>query len=219
MSVPGIGVALFSVAIVSGQSSSALIVDRLGLGPHGRQPITLWRILSALIGLSAVFVAVSGGLDQTKTLSIWLVMMCFVAGAGVSVQQAINGRVSKASGEPFVAAWFNFITGTTILFVVFILMSVLGVIEIVALPSGPAWLYIGGFAGVIFIATTAWVVGKIGVLRLSLLTIAGQLVGSLLLDLVVNGYLEAPLILGVILAFAAVSVNAIRRPGESANRQ
>ena len=40
LSVPVIGVALFSVALVSGQSASALIVDRLGLGPHGRQPVT-----------------------------------------------------------------------------------------------------------------------------------------------------------------------------------
>jgi bacterial/archaeal transporter family-2 protein len=212
VSVPVIGVALFSIAVVSGQSSSALIVDRLGLGPHGRQPMTRWRVLSALIGLSAVFVAVSGGVDQTQRPPTWLVIMCFVAGVGISIQQAINGRVSKASGEPLVAAWLNFITGTSILLAALLLMSAVRVIDITALPSGPVWLYIGGFVGVIFIATTAWVVGKIGVLRLSLLAIAGQLVGSLLLDLFVNGELEGSLIAGVLLAFAAVSVNAIRRP-------
>ncbi len=209
LSVPVIGVALFSVALVSGQSASALIVDRLGLGPHGRQPVTLWRLLSALIGVSAVIVAVSGRLRSTE-IPIWLVTLCFVAGIGVSIQQAINGRVNDAAGEPIVAAWLNFVTGVAILFLAFGVMIGIGSVQLNALPTGPLWLYLGGVVGVIFIATASWVVGKIGVLRLSLLAIAGQLVGSLLLDLVVNGYLEAPLILGVILAFAAVSVNAIR---------
>ncbi len=209
LSVPVIGVALFSVALVSGQSASALIVDRLGLGPHGRQPVTLWRLLSALIGVSAVIVAVSGRLRSTE-IPIWLVTLCFVAGIGVSIQQAINGRVSDAAGEPIVAAWLNFVAGVAILFLAFGVMISIGTVQPSALPTGPLWLYLGGVVGVIFIATASWVVGKIGVLRLSLLAIAGQLVGSLLLDLVVNGYLEAPLILGVILAFAAVSVNAIR---------
>jgi transporter family-2 protein len=209
LSVPVIGVALFSVALVSGQSASALIVDRLGLGPHGRQPVTRWRVLSAVIGVSAVIVAVSGRLSNAE-IPIWLVSLCFVAGIGVSIQQAINGRVSAAAGEPIVAAWLNFVTGVSILLLAFGIMVAIGTVQPKTLPSSPLWLYVGGVVGVIFIATASWVVGKIGVLRLSLLAIAGQLVGSLLLDLAVNGYLDAPLIVGVVLAFAAVSVNTIR---------
>ncbi|MEZ7822821.1 MAG: DMT family transporter [Candidatus Nanopelagicales bacterium] len=209
LSVPVIGVALFSVALVSGQSASALIVDRLGLGPHGRQPVTVQRVLAALIGVSAVVVAVSGRLDSAE-IPIWLVALCFVAGIGVSVQQAINGRVSDVSGEPLVAAWLNFVVGASILILVFGFMVLVGTVAPRALPSGPLWLYFGGVVGVIFSATTSWVVGKVGVLRLSLLAISGQLVGSLVLDLVVNGYLDALLILGVILAFMAVIVNTIQ---------
>ena len=209
LSVPIIGVALFAVALVSGQSASALIVDRLGLGPHGRQPVTVQRVLAALIGVSAVVVAVSGRLDSAE-IPIWLVALCFVAGIGVSVQQAINGLVSDVSGEPLVAAWVNFVVGASILILVFGFMVTVGTVEPKALPSGPLWLYFGGVVGVIFITTTSWVVGKVGVLRLSLLAIAGQLVGSLALDLVVNGYLDAPLILGVIVAFMAVIVNTIQ---------
>ncbi len=104
----------------------------------------------------------------------------------------------------------NFVTGVSILIMVFGFMVLVGTVAPRALPSGPLWLYFGGVVGVIFIGTTAWVVGKVGVLRLSLLAISGQLVGSLVLDLVVNGYLDAPLILGVILAFMAVIVNTIQ---------
>ena len=216
VSVPVIGVALFSVALVSGQSASALIVDRLGLGPHGRQPVTRWRLLSAVIGVSAVIVAVSGRLGNAH-IPLWMVVLCFMAGIGVSVQQAINGRVSAASGEPIVAAWMNFVMGVAVLSLAFSVLIFLGEISPSALPTDPLWLYLGGVVGVTFIATASWVVGKIGVLRLSLLAIAGQLVGSLILDLVTNGFLDSTLILGVLLAFTAVSVNTIqtRKPNQS----
>jgi bacterial/archaeal transporter family-2 protein len=50
------------------------------------------------------------------------------------------------------------------------------------LPTEP-WLYLGGAIGVVFIAVAAAIVRSIGVLLLSLATIAGQLVTSLLLDI------------------------------------
>jgi uncharacterized membrane protein YdcZ (DUF606 family) len=54
-------------------------------------------------------------------------------------------------------------------------------------------------------------VGKVGVLRLSLLAIAGQLLGSLILDFAVAHTIDLPLIGGVVLAFAAVVINASAR--------
>ena len=59
ISVPLIGVAIFTVAVVAGQSSNSLVVDRVGLGPAGKQPITGARVLSALIAVIAVAIAVS----------------------------------------------------------------------------------------------------------------------------------------------------------------
>lgn len=213
-SVPVIGVALFAVALVSGQSSASLIVDRLGLGPHGKQPITAPRAVAAVLGVTAVLVAVSGRLGDAD-LSLPLVALCFTAGIGVAIQQAVNGSVSKSTREPIVAAWVNFVLGTAVL-LLFFLVSLLVTGERAApLPSGPWWLYLGGVVGVTFIATAAWVVGKVGVLRLSVLAIAGQLFGSLVLDWWITDYVDAPLVAGVLIAFAAVLVSGIRSRSRS----
>ena len=42
--VPVLGVAVFTVAVVAGQSSNSLVVDRVGLGPAGKQAITPRRV-------------------------------------------------------------------------------------------------------------------------------------------------------------------------------
>ncbi len=209
-SVPVIGVALFAVALVSGQSSASLIVDRLGLGPAGKQAITAPRAISAILGVTAVLVAVSGRLGDAN-LSPALVALCFIAGIGVAIQQAINGTVSRATREPIVAAWVNFVVGTAVLFAGFGLALIFTGGSISALPTSPLWLYLGGFVGVTFIATAAWVVGKVGVLRLSVLAIAGQLSGSLVLDWWTTDYVDLGLVIGVLIAFAAVLVSGIKR--------
>jgi hypothetical protein len=54
-------------------------------------------------------------------------------------------------------------------------------------------------------------VGKVGVLRLSVLAIAGQLSGSLVLDWWTTDYVDLGLVIGVLIAFAAVLVSGIKR--------
>ena len=72
-------------------------------------------------------------------------------------------------------------------------------------------MYLGGVLGVMFITTASWAVPRYGVLVFALTSIAGQLLGALLLDLLlpVDGGLVAwNLILGVVLTFIAVAVGA-----------
>jgi bacterial/archaeal transporter family-2 protein len=96
------------------------------------------------------------------------------------VQQAVNGEVRAVSQSVVTATLGNFTVGTVLLVIAFVVHS--GIVGWpTRLPSAP-WLYVGGAIGVIFIAVGAAIVQSIGVLLLSLATIAGQLVTSLLLD-------------------------------------
>ena len=56
-----LGVALFTVATVAGQTGAGLVVDRFGLGPGGRVPVTVWRVVAALLAIVAVWVGSGGG--------------------------------------------------------------------------------------------------------------------------------------------------------------
>ena len=51
-----LGVALFTVAIVAGQTIGGIVFDLIGLGPGGRRPLTIMRVLGALLALAAIVV-------------------------------------------------------------------------------------------------------------------------------------------------------------------
>ena len=57
--VPVLGVSLFTVALVAGQTTSSLEVDRLGLGPSGRLHPSRSRVFASVISVVAVVVAIN----------------------------------------------------------------------------------------------------------------------------------------------------------------
>lgn len=210
-----LGVAMFTVGVVSGQTVSGLMVDKVGLGPAGARAVTLQRLLGAGLMLAAVVVTSWGGLAVSGS-EAWLLLLPLVGGVAVAWQQAVNGRVGVAADNPMTATLVNFTVGTTAL--------VLGWLVSLAVtgrgpddfPSNPV-LYLGGLVGVAFIAMAALVVRWIGVLVLGLATIAGQLVGSLLLDLLLPTeavVVTTATVLGVGFALVAIAVTtAPRRRG------
>jgi transporter family-2 protein len=204
-----LGVALFSIAIVSGQALSSLVVDRIGIGPSGKHQITWPRMLGTILVLGAVIWSVSGQLDaEAPVLLAW---MPFVAGVGMGWQLAVNGRVRQESQSVLAATFINFFTAGVLLSVIVITRGFLfGWPQ--SLPSEP-WLYIGGILGSLFIAGSAFVVARIGVLVLGVSVVAGQLLGALILDILTPSPLH-PLTMatvsGVALALFAVMVSTLK---------
>lgn len=206
LTVTIIGVAIFTVATVGGQLASSLWVDRIGLGPAGKSPITRRRAIGAAIALVAVIVSTSDGLTAGSP-SIALAILPALAGFALAWQQAVNGRVGMAGG-PIVAATINFVVGTAALIIAAVaVVLVRGVPK--ALPPEP-YLYLGGVIGVLFIATSAVVVRWIGVLLLGLTAISGQLVGAVLIDLLLptGAGLSVTAVVGCVLTLFGVAIAA-----------
>ena len=211
--VPVLGVAIFMVAVVAGQSGNSLFVDRVGLGPAGKQPITTQRVVSALLAIAAVALAVSDRL-RSGSLSIVAVLFALSAGVLIAVQSAINGRVAREARNPMSATFLNFLLGTIALGVAFGVSWAFTDLDPSNPTGAPWWAYLGGMIGIVFIAIAVWVVPIVGVLMFALSTIAGQLFGALALDLVVptpGTEVAWNLVAGVLLAFFAVLVAARRR--------
>lgn len=202
---PQIGVSLVTVAIVAGQTFGSLGVDAAGLGPAGRQGVTAPRLAGVALAVVAVLLsAFAGGAGELK---LGLLLLVAGAGVGVAVQQATNGRLQQASGDAVFAAVVNFAVGTVVLVVVFLLT----VPEHLSLAAPPL-LYAGGLLGAAFVLVAAATVGVLGVLRLSLVAIAGQSVGALLLDAVdpaPGRSLNVATVVGVLLTMAAVGVSRL----------
>jgi transporter family-2 protein len=222
-----LGVALFTVATVTGQTLSGLLVDRLGIGPAGKKSVTAIRVIGCVLTIAAVAWAVSprfaapggGSAGGPETLLVPL-LLPVLAGFLMSFQQAMNGTATVHYGTPIAATLVNFVAGTAVLWLAW------GVKVTVAGPGNalPAdwWYYLGGPMGCVFIGLGALLVRSLGVLVTGLGMIAGQLLGSLGLDLLVPapGTVVAPAtVLGTLLTLAAIILATLPWPRGAFRRQ
>jgi transporter family-2 protein len=209
--VPLIGVAIYSVASIAGQTAMSLIVDRIGLTGGGKKLISPRRVLAAFLTVLAVLVSVWDRIDAND-LSMLAVTAGGIAGAIVGIQRALNGQINEHSQQSFTTSLLNFITGTSFLLILIIVGLILGRNELSPLPSGPWWIYTGGVIGVIYIAFTSTIVQHLGVLTFTLFSVGGQLVGSLIIDLVspTEGVsVSAYLVTGIVMTYAGVVAGGV----------
>jgi transporter family-2 protein len=209
--VPLIGVAIYSVASIAGQTAASLVVDRIGLTGGGKKHITPRRIAAALFTVFAVFISVFDRIDA-RNLSLFAVLMGCVAGAIVGVQRAMNGQINEHSHQSFTTSLLNFIMGTSFLVIFLTILVLINSEDLVPLPAGPWWIYTGGVIGVIYIAFTSTIVQHLGVLTFTLFSVGGQLVGSLLIDLYspTDGvHVSVYLVSGIAMTYLGVIVGGV----------
>ena len=224
LTVAVLGVAVFTVATVAGQTLTGLVVDRLGIGPAGKKALTIMRVVGAVLTIAAVAWAVSPKFSAGGEPSEWLlpVLLPLTAGMLMSFQQAMNGTTGMHYGTPITATLVNFISGTVLLAVLW------GIKAAVSGLGNPLptewWLYLGGPLGCVFIGVGALLVRSLGVLLTSLGLIGGQLIGSLLLDLVFPApgsavVLETVLGTGLTLLAIVVATLPWNMPGSGPRRR
>ncbi|MDH6522666.1 transporter family-2 protein [Streptomyces sp. SAI-135] len=209
------GIAVFTVSAIAGQTFGGLIVDARGIGGGLRQRPGATRITgAAVILVAAVVSALPQFTDAPAPAEIILpALAAIAAGFLLGVQQSLNGASTAASGSPLAATWLNFFVGAAFLVVAWGAKTLVRGVSGHALPTS-WWVYLGGLCGVVFIGASAFLVRRIGVLLLSMASIAGQLAGSIALDFLVPSGGRSPsvlTVLGALLTFAAVWI-ASRRP-------
>ena len=206
--VPIIGVALFSVASIAGQTATSLIVDRIGLTGGGPKPISPRRITAAFITVFAILVSVKDKLEGIN-FSILSLLLALFGGTFVGIQRALNGQINEFTKQSYATSLLNFVMGTIFLILFLVFLIIVKGEHLVALPRGPWWIYTGGVIGVIYIASTSLIMQHLGVLTFTLFSIGGQLIASLFLDFFSHSEgvsVSWYLIIGVLISFIGVSV-------------
>jgi transporter family-2 protein len=204
-----LGVAIFTIAIVTGQTVTGLTLDATGFAGARRTAIATARVIGAALTIAAVGVAVIPRLGGDG-FPVAAIALPLLAGVAVAFQQGLNGRVRAEARSALAATTINFTVGSAALFVATVThLLLVGPPE--ALPSNPV-LYLGGAVGAIFIAIQTLTVGRIGVLVLGLCLVTGQLAASLVFEVVAPlgpGSTSATAV-AVMLALAGVLVASIR---------
>ncbi|MTE23426.1 DMT family transporter [Microbacterium sp. ZXX196] len=179
LTVGAIGVALFSVGMIAGQTVGGLVLDRTGYSPAGVTPVTPGRLVGAALVVAAVVVSLGGAVGSVPA---WMLALPFLVGVGVSWQTATNGRLRQRAGSALAATAVNFAGGTALLAVVAgFSVAVRGWPE--QFPTAPA-VYAGGVLGVTYIFISAALTPRTGVLVMTLGSVVGMLASSVVFDLV-----------------------------------
>lgn len=205
-----LGVSLFTVGVVAGQTLHGLVLDRIGFGPAGVVAVTPGRVVGGALALAAVAISLSG--DVLRTAPLWMLLLPFAAGVGIAWQAATNGRLAQRVQSPLIATFTSFVAGTIAL-----LLAAGVSIAVRGLPQPPPlepWLYLGGLLGFAYILLGAFIVAHTGVLLMGLGSVLGQLATSVVIDLLwpaASGPALWQIIGMVVVAVASVVVALPRR--------
>ena len=209
--VPLIGVAIYSVSVISGQTAISLLVDRLGLTGGGKRHISSRRVTAAVLTVLAVVISVWDRLDAP--MSSAAVVLGIISGGIIGLQRALNGQVNEHSGQSFATTFLNFVTGSALLLLLFIGGLATHHSHLSPMMLNPWWMYLGGVTGIVYIAFASTVVQHLGVLTFTLFSVGGQLFGSLLFDIFLPSkgvHVGAYLVTGIFMTYIGVLANSER---------
>lgn len=114
---------------------------------------------------------------MTRTLAVALAAM---AGVLVGLQAPVNSRLGKSIGA-VQAATFSFVVGTVgLVLVATIFYGGLG--SFGQAVKAPAWAWIGGLLGAVYVTVAILTVSTLGVSGLTALVICGQLAAAVVID-------------------------------------
>jgi bacterial/archaeal transporter family-2 protein len=112
---------------------------------------------------------------------IGFLLLALLAGAMLSVQTGVNVQLRAALGEPAAAALASFLVGMLGLGVL-VLLSRVPVPIATAWQRSEWWQWIGGLLGACYIVVAIVVAPRLGAATFIAVVVAGQMLGSLVLD-------------------------------------
>lgn len=109
------------------------------------------------------------------------ILIALVLGVFLPIQAGVNAQLRLWIGHPIHAALISFSVGTLVLFTS---ASVLRLPwpSVSHLGQAPWWIWFGGIFGAIYVSMAVILAPRLGAATLIGASVAGQLIGSLLLD-------------------------------------
>ncbi|HTE60997.1 MAG TPA: DMT family transporter, partial [Solirubrobacteraceae bacterium] len=148
------------------------------------------------------------------------VAMTILAGAAISLQSYVNGRLGREVGSPTVAAAINNVIATSAMLAIVLATGALprAVARLRALGRPPVWHFLGGIGGAALVLVSAAAAPEVGVALLTVALVCGSTGGSLPVDAAGIGPAgRRPItpyrVAGVLLAIGATAIGALGARG------
>ncbi|WP_160109625.1 DMT family transporter [Pseudomonas izuensis] len=112
---------------------------------------------------------------------IGLLLLAVIAGAVVPFQSAINFNLGRGLGHPLWATLVSLLVSILVLLPIILAMR-LPLPSMALIAKAPLWIWAGGAFGVCFISLAVVLLPKLGASGFLALSLAGQVMASLVLD-------------------------------------
>lgn len=123
-------------------------------------------------------------------MEILLVLVALAAGVSLPVQAGVNAALARGVGRPEWAAVVSFAVGLVGI-AAYALLSRARLPTGSALAAMPGWAWTGGLIGAFYVTSVILLTPRLGLTLTLGLSVAGQLVGALILDRIGAFGLEA----------------------------
>lgn len=112
----------------------------------------------------------------------WLILaLTLLAGCLMPVQPAVNAVVAQAVRSPYISAFFSFLVGTLVLWLLVVFQRTPWP-PVKVLAGLPWWAWTAGFMGAFFVSMTLVAIPRLGAANVMALLVAGQMGLSLAMD-------------------------------------
>lgn len=114
-------------------------------------------------------------------MNLLFVLVAMVVGVALPLQAGINAELRVWLGHPVQAAFVSFAVGTLALSTLVLAMR-LPWTAAEPLAQAPWWVWFGGLLGVVYVSMTIVLAPRLGAATMLSAAMAGQLMGSLVMD-------------------------------------
>lgn len=184
---------------ILGQILMGLVVDHFGLFNSVKTPMTILRMVGAILVIAGVIIvslakkaSVSknsvtiSAIDTAENKNLWgWRIFGVLAGMCSAVQAGMNSYLGKVIDSPLKAAMISFLVGTIVLAVICLIMKIKSSPQKVQEKQAkkyPWWIWIGGMLGACSIFLNVYLSRDIGVGMTVTLIVIGSTAGGILVD-------------------------------------
>lgn len=110
------------------------------------------------------------------------IILGFLAGVGLPIQTSVNTRLRKKVGSPYNASLVSFVVALLFLSALLLITGQGLHIPLAQLLNEPAWIWIGGICGLVFLTGNILLFSKSGGVQTVVLPVLGQILMGLIID-------------------------------------
>ena len=110
------------------------------------------------------------------------IILGFLAGVGLPIQTSVNTRLRKKVSSPYNASLVSFVVALLFLSALLLITGQGLHIPLAQLLNEPAWIWIGGICGLVFLTGNILLFSKLGGVQTVVLPVLGQILMGLIID-------------------------------------